>query len=369
MTLYYTKPGAAQAQEAIQAGVKRLNESADDTILDWLANAEYEQLVREAIANSVETLKASIPEQKHLRSPAGWMAMVDGLCLVGGNNIELEASGCHNGGPNIGNNTAPRYANVPGGARNCPMCRWFITRPYFLPQLASRWNTTSYHCFDAREQVVLAEQRFREIEDRRATALAADQPFSEQRQYKEAQRALECAVQKFDELTQTLAAITRLMERCRVELSRGDGTSVLAVGGLKEFEYAIEEVDSELLQVSGVCEGSILYHDLNPGKAVLRQSQLLDAALVRDNLAPVFLTLTEEEQKMVGSALLNQLALQMNPDNPALGRYQVISLIDARRSLSDRLGVAVDEALRIATEEGAPKRIIPIKHLPDVAPK
>jgi hypothetical protein len=217
--------------------------------------------------------------------------------------------------------------------------------------------------------VVLAEQRFREIEDRRATALAADQPFSEQRQYKEAQRALECAVQKFDELTQTLAAITRLMERCRVELSRGDGTSVLAVGGLKEFEYAIEEVDSELLQVSGVCEGSILYHDLNPGKAVLRQSQLLDAALVRDNLAPVFLTLTEEEQKMVGSALLNQLALQMNPDNPALGRYQVISLIDARRSLSDRLGVAVDEALRIATEEGAPKRIIPIKHLPDVAPK
>ncbi len=367
MTLYYTKPGAMQAREAIQAGVQRLNDSADDTIKDWLANAEYAQLVRDVIANSPEAFRAAVPEQKHLRSPAGWMSMVDGLCLVGGNNVEFEAPGCHNGGPNIGNETAPRYAPVLGGSRNCPMCRWFVTRPYFLPQLAARWNNANYHCYDAREQVVVAEERFRDIEDRRAASLAADQVFAEQRQYLEAQRALERAVQKFDELTQTVAAITRLMERCRIALSAGDGTSLVAVGGMGEFEYAIEEVDSELLQVSGVCEGAVLYHDLDPGKAVLRQSQLLDAALVRDNLAPVFLTLTEEEQKLVGSALLRQLALQMNPQNPALGRYQVISLIDARQSLRDRLGGAVNEALRVATTEGAPRRIIPIKAAPELA--
>jgi hypothetical protein len=40
----------------------------------------------------------------------------------------------------------------------------------------------------------------------------------------------------------------------------------------------------------------------------------------------------------------------MNPDNPSLGRYQVISLIDARNSLKSRLGGAVNDALRIATE-------------------
>lgn len=358
MTLYYTKPGAAQARDVIQAGVQRLNDSADDTIIDWLANEEYEQLVREAITNSPESLRSAVPEQKHLRSPAGWMAMMDGLCLVGGNNVELEAPGCHTGGPNIGNNTSPRYAPVVGGARNCPMCRWFITRPYFYPQLAARWNNVSYHCFDAREQVVLAEQRFREIDDRRANALASDEPFTEQRFYRESERVLQNALQKFEELTQTAAALTRLLERCRSSLSQGDGTSLIAVGTFGEFEYAIEEVNSELLQVSGVSEGALLYHDLNAGKAVLRQSQLLDAALTRDNLPPVFLTLTETEQQLVASALLRQLALQMNPENPALGRYHVVSLIDARKSLTDRFGLAVEEALRVATNEGAPHRVL-----------
>jgi hypothetical protein len=353
MTLYYTKPGAMQVRQAIQAGVQRMNEHSDATILDWMANAEYAELVRDVIANNPESFKVAVAEEKHLRSPAGWMAMLDGLCLVGGNNIEFEAPGCHNGGTNIGNDSAPRYAPVVGGARNCPMCRWFITRPYFLPQLATRWNNANYHCYDAREQVVIAEQRFRDIEDRRAAALAADKIFGEQKQYLEAQRALEHATKKFDELTQTVAAITRLMERCRKALTAEEGTSLVAVGGLIEFDYAIEEVNSELLQVSGVSEGALLYHDLDPGKAVLRQSQLLDSALVRDNLPPLFMTLTEEEQKLAGSAMLGQLAQHMNPKNPSLGRYQVISLIDARESLRARLGGAVDEALRIATSESA----------------
>ena len=158
MTLYYTKPGAMQAREAIQAGVQRLNESADDNIKDWLANAEYEQLVRDVIENNADAFRAAVPEQVHLRSPAGWMSMMDGLCLVGGNNVELDAPGCHNGGVNIGSETARRYGPVPGGARNCPMCRWFITRPYFLPQLAARWNNANYHCYDAREPARLDRQ-------------------------------------------------------------------------------------------------------------------------------------------------------------------------------------------------------------------
>lgn len=352
MTLYYTKPGAKQTQEAIQAGVARLNEDAADTILDWLANAEYVQLVRDVIANSPEAFRAAVPEETHLRSPAGWMLMVDGLCLVGGNNVELDAPGCHNGGPNIGNESSPKFAPVQGGARNCPMCRWFVTQPYFLPQLAARWNNAYYHCHDAKEQVVRAEQRFRDIEDRRAEALALDKLFPEQRQYLEAQRNLEQTVQRFDNLTKTVTAITRLMERCRSALTSGGGTSLVAVGGMTEFNFAIQEVNSELLQVSGVCEGSIMYADLEPGKAVFRQSQLIDAALIRDDLPPLLMTLTEEEQKLVGSALLRQLASQMNPNHPELGRYQIITLIDAKQSLKERLGPAMEDALRVATSQG-----------------
>jgi hypothetical protein len=365
MTLYYTKPGAQQARQALQAGVARLNESAGDTIIDWLANAEYTQLVKEVIANSPESFAAAIPEHIELRSPAGWMLMLDGLCLVGGNTSEVDAPGCHNGGPNIGNDTSPRYAPTPGGPRNCPRCRWFITRPYFLPQLAARWNNVMYHCTEAKRQVVLAEERFRELDDCRAEVLAADKVFDKQPQYLEAERQRQQAIKKFDDLTMTVAAITKLIERCRRAMNSGDGTALVANGGLGEFEFVIEEADSELLQLSGVCEGSILYPDLDPGKAVLRQSQLLDAALMRDELPPVFLMLTEEEQKLAGSAAMRHLAEQMNPENPALGRYEVISLIDAGASLRERLGPGVDEALKLATADAYPRHVIPIRAVPE----
>ncbi len=361
MTLYYCKPGAEHMANALQAGVQLLNDSADLTILDWMATTEYNKMVEEAIVNCPTSLRAAVAENLMLRSPAGWMPLVDGMCLVGGNNIETEAPGCHNGGRNIGNTTSPRYAPVVGGARNCPMCRWFVTRPYFLPQLAARWNNLSYHSYDAREQVIVAEGRLREIDDRRAAAFAEDLPFTEQKQHNDAQRAFENAMQKFDELVQTLAALTNLMEKCRAALTKGDGTALMAVGGLAEFEYSIDETESELLQISGVCEGALLYPDLNPGKAVLRQSQLLDAALMRDNLPPVFLTLTENEQHMVGSAYLRELSSQMNPKNPGYGRYQIIATIDAFQSISERLGIDLAKSFRSAVSDCKTARIIPIK--------
>ncbi|ANC46010.1 hypothetical protein [Pandoraea pnomenusa] len=95
------------------------------------------------------------------------------------------------------------------------------------------------------------------------------------------------------------------------------------------------------------------------------QSQLLDTALMRDEMPPVFLMLTEEEQKLAGSAAMRHLAEQMNPQNPALGRYEVISLIDAGASLRDRLGLGVEEALGLAKAEAYPRHVIPIRAVPE----
>ncbi len=45
-----------------------------------------------------------------------------------------------------------------------------------------------------------------------------------------------------------------------------------------------------------------MYPDLGPGKAVIRRSQLLDAALYQDNLPPVFMRLSEQDQLRVGNS-------------------------------------------------------------------
>lgn len=360
MTLYYTKPGAKHVHDALEKGLSKLSESSEENIVVWLSNAEYTQLVRDAICNSPESLKAAVPEIAGHRTPAGWMVMVDGLCLVGGNATETEAPGCHNGGPNIGSETAPRYAPVPGGARNCPRCRWFVTRPSYLPQLVARWNNTMYHCNEAKVAVLQAEERFREIEDLRAEAFATGLVFTNQPLYLIAQRVREQAFQKFDELTMNVAAITGLIEQCRLTLNRGDGTSLISGGSAAEVEFAIHEVESELLQLSGVCEDSELYADLDIGKAALRRSQLLDVALLRDDFTPAFLHLSEEEQKLVGNAFLRQLASQMNPSNPALGHHEIISLIDAGLSLRERLGLNVEHVFDFLSAGEGNSRRIPI---------
>ncbi|MFP3710979.1 hypothetical protein SB783_44150, partial [Paraburkholderia sp. SIMBA_009] len=84
------------------------------------------------------------------------------------------------------------------------------------------------------------------------------------------------------------------------------------------------------------------------GKAVFRRSQLLDAVLYREDLAPVFMLLGEQEQLLAGNAFMRRLAQQMNPENPALGQRQVIRLMDAGVSLSQHFDIDLS-ALLITT--------------------
>lgn len=357
MTLYYTKPSAKHTNDAISRGVQALEESKEQSIIDWMANAEYDDLVNNVIANNDETFRAAVNAQSKLRNPAGWMEMLDGLCMVGGNTVpDDETSGCHDGGPNVGSRSMPKYSAVPGGVRNCTRCRWFVTRDYRLPQLVTRWNNVMYHHTDARQKVVESEDAFKLIETERAEAILNGDIFQDQQKYLQAQRVREQSFQRFDELSHDLISIQKLILRCRDSLTRNlgesdDSNQLIAVGSNSDIRLIIEETDSELLQLSGVCEGSEIIPDLDPGKAVIRRSQLLDAALMRDNMPPYFMTLSENEQLLSGNAFLKHLSQQMNPSNPALGNREVIGLIDAGERLGDSLGVD----LRNILEQSAPR--------------
>ncbi len=145
-------------------------------------------------------------------------------------------------------------------------------------------------------------------------------------------------MKRFSDLAEDLVACWRLIERCKaaLEAQQGDGTHLVAAGAAADVQVAFEETESELLQLAGVCESVEAYPDLEPGKAVFRRSQLLDSVLYRDDLPPVFMLLSEQEQLLAGNAFMRQLAQQMNPANPALGHREVIRLMDAGASLSQR---------------------------------
>lgn len=354
MTLYYTKPGATHIRDVLLGAAERLEAVKEASIQNFLLDTEHDELLQKAICNSVPGLAAAIPQHPAARNPAGWMPMHHGLCLVGGNTSEVEGNGkvggCHNGGPNIGSSSAPKYGPVPGGSRNCVRCRWFVTEPHHLPALAAHFNTLAYHFDEARNACLAREQELQGLKKQKADAEDAGHPFACQDAYRQAERVWESAMKRFSDLAEDLVACWRLIERCKaaLEAPQGEGTQLVTVGAVCDLQVAFEETESELLQLAGVCDSVEVYPDLEPGKAVFRRSQLLDGVLYRDNLPPVFMLLSEQEQLLAGNAFMRRLAQQMNPANPALGQREVIRLMDAGARLSQHFDMDLASLLPAA---------------------
>jgi hypothetical protein len=249
--------------------------------------------------------------------------------------------GCYNGGANLGSASTPKYGPVPGGSRNCVRCRWFVTEPHYLPALAAHFNTLAYHFDEARNACLVHETALQDLKKQKADSEESGQPFARPDAYRQAERVWERAMKRFSDLAEDLVACWRLIERCKTALDEveGDGTQLIAAGTVADVHLVFEETESELLQLAGVCDNVEVYPDLEPGKAVFRRSQLLDAVLYRDDLPPVFMLLSEQEQFSIGNSFMRRLAQRMNPTNPALGQREVIRLMDAGASLSKHFGV------------------------------
>ena len=345
MTLYYTKPGATHIRNVLHGAAERLEARKESSIQNFLLDTAHDELLQKAICNSVPSLAAAIPQHPAARNPVGWMPLHHGLCLVGGNTSETEGNGsvggCYNGGPQIGPSTLKKYGPVPGGSRNCVRCRWFVTEPHHLPALAAHFNTLAYHFDEARNACLLRERELQDLKKQKADAEDAGHPFARQDACRQAERVWESAMKRFSDLAEDLVACWRLIERCKAALNaaQGDGTQLVTVGEVADVQLAFEETESELLQLSGVCESVEVYPDLEPGKAVFRRSQLLDGVLYRDDLPPVFMLLSEQEQLLAGNAFMRRLAQQMNPANPVLGQREVIRLMDAGERLSQHFNM------------------------------
>lgn len=351
MTLYYIKPGATHIHEILMGAAERLEAGKEASIQNFLLDTAHDELLKKAICNSVPSLAAAIPQHPAARNPAGWMPMHHGLCLVGGNTSEVEGygavGGCYNGGPNLGSASIPKHGPVPGGSRNCVRCRWFVTEPHHLPALAAHFNTLAYHFDEARNACLTREQVLDGLKKQKVDAEDAGQPFARQDAYRQAERVWESVMKRFSNLAEDLVACWRLIERCKaaLEVPQGGGRQLVTSGAVGDVQVAFEETESELLQLVGVCENVEVYPDLEPGKAVFRRSQLLDAVLYREDLPPVFMLLSEQEQLLVGNAFMRSLSQQMNLANPALGQREVISLMDAGVRLSQHFDMDLTSLL------------------------
>lgn len=370
MTLYYTKMGPVFMATQLEDGMARLALQKDGSIKRFAAEASYEDLMKKAVYNSSASLKNAIAEDTGARNPAGWMLLHHGMCLCGGNTSEVEENrkigGCHNGGPNVGTEMQPKYAPVPGGSRNCVQCRWFMTQAQYLPSLVATFNNNAYHFDEARNRCMTAEEQLQSIRKTKYEAEMAGEPFQQMPEFLELERLYELAMKRFSDLAEKLVATWRLIERCSTAL-KGDPSQtnqLIAVGTAADVTVAFDETESELLQLSGVCEGVEVYPDLEAGKAVFRRSQLLDLALCREGSPPVFMTMSEEEQLACGNAFMRELAKQTAPENLHVGMRRIVEMMDSGAQIGHMLGI--DLAKLIPAPARSRAKVIPIRPVRNV---
>jgi transposase-like protein len=340
MTIYYVNMGPVRIITELSDALSRLENETG--IAAFLQNASREELEAKAIFNDSSSGILALGRHPAARNPAGWMEMHIGMCLVGGNTSPVEdesrVGGCFNGGPGIGTPSRKIHGPVPGGARNCVRCRWFVTMTRFLHALVSHFNVLMYHRSKAEDAYREHSDRLLQLQSKRLIAEEAHMRIDthDLNLLRQEERLLTKHMSALEERTADADACLRLIERCDEKLRKGDGEdAIIAVGTERDIKLALEPVKSELLFLSSVCEAAEVYPDIDPGKAILERSQILDAAMLRENRRPSLLLLSEFEQLRVGNAMMRHMAKMCDPENPVIGMKKVAGLIDARRHLGE----------------------------------
>ena len=327
MTLYYTKPGPAHISESLAAAQQKLQRQEQTNFIRFLQNAEIAAAKPVVAFNDIAALEAT--EQCE---PSGWSIGDIGICPVSG-------SKCDEGGPLMTGGVGGKHGPVPGGARNCVRCRFFVTGPAFLGGLVERFNAIGLRLSDQSEGIKSTEQKIQQLEDRN------DGPHV-QGDINAAYDQRESLLAKIDISANDWHACYALIQRCKeiLKSKNSSGVNLVLAGSAADLETAARECTRFDL-LDRICQCSTIYPSDEVPHASIRRARLIDAMLVRNSRGPLFLTLDDAEVLSVGNAFVSLLAARLNVGD-------MNALIQGQLTLEDS-GVqeSVDAMLKLQTTQ------------------
>lgn len=351
MLLYYNARTMRSAQDAIAHGQQRMDEKKAQRELDHIRNASIDQILKDTAYNDAESIIQALGGSgisSSTKRLAGWMRMPEGFCPVGGNTVRIADSaliaGCFNGSSS--RDSKGRHGPVEGGDHNCPNCRWFITTPAFLEALQAKFNVTAFQmkvALDkARDQEKLLHDLQSELYELGSRHANDKLQASKLAGIEEAQKLAERYGAEYTLLATTLLNVKRLVDRVlKVQRSNDHckrGEALVLSGGELELEVILKQTDSELLQLHLAASSYTVFPEFDPGEAIWRRSQILDASLARQGIPPFFLSLSKEDQVNAGNEFLHRIGRTLNPDAPSEGVLHGMRAIES----GDDLGRLLD---------------------------
>ncbi|MDH2574768.1 integrase family protein [Acinetobacter baumannii] len=345
MTVYYTKLTPAVMKEKMTEADKLLDDKSQESVRTFLKDAEMRQIECKMAYHDGQSIEAALVN----RNPLGWENRHHGLCLAGGNTVRSDeiktVAGCWNGGELLKTrgNVSDVYGSVPHSSENCVRCRWFITDARYLSALNAHLNFMSYKAHEAANLAVQLEVEIEVMDDLKYEAECEGKPFTQHHELQALQRRYEKQLVEADEYTKDWIATFGLIRRI-IEIEQGrtesDTTNKLvAVGSVSDIKVGFMETDSELLQLSLLCDDAEFYPDMlddvKKTPTIERRTQSLSRFMMRKGYMPLLLMLDKDQQLIAANAMMRQMALQANPIDKLDGYKQVANYLELGQFMQD----------------------------------
>lgn len=299
MTLYYTKFGKAYMREVLSEAEKNELEAERNNHRRFLADATLEQVSQRFAYVSEDAARSAISNRGAV---AAFVFDDKGICPNG-------STLCDVGGEKLTDRKSEQFnAPVPGfpQERNCVCCRFFLTGPAFLPGLIAHVNTVSEKTHRQSGRYSSLQDKLTYLEDEQRAAERENQPFARLRELDALSKHAESEALILNKYMNDLQATNHLIQRSIqiAEDKNTDGVKLVAKGSMTDLKVGFIESQSILHQLEVVCENAVIYPDIDPGFATIRRSQMLDAMMRYNGMGPVMMYLDQDEQLLVGNAVM-----------------------------------------------------------------
>lgn len=345
MTLYYITPTPAMMSDVMENASGLISSAQDESLKVFLRDADMRQIHSNTAFIDAGAINIALAN----RNAIGWEQRHIGLCLVGGNSARSDemsnVGGCWNGGEHIDRgNKANIYGPVPHGPENCVRCRWFITDARYLPALVAHLNMLSYRASLVSSLALEVEQERDALLEERYFAEEEKRLFTRQANLQQAERRYEKQIKEADEYAKDLVSCFQIISRIvAIEENRNTDdstTKLIAVGSLEDIHQPISfiETNSELWQLSQLCESAEVYSDLTDelraSPAIEKRSRALNRLLMQGGYSPILMGMDDRLQLIAGNAMMRSMALTLSPKDQMEGFRKVSSLLEAGEGLS-----------------------------------
>ncbi|WP_162249169.1 VPA1269 family protein [Devosia sp. Root685] len=312
MTLHYTRLGPSYVTDTIDRALQKMEEGSYDNFERFLRDSPLSERRRWLVGNSDAAFQSLADI-----SPGLWSTSHDGICPNG-------RALCHIGGEVASTQSNAYYGPVPGGPRNCPLCRFWMTGPEYLE---GQLNSYCVFLFKLGERAQTSNQLSRKLAELVASGAASNRQIERVKADIEAITIeLNIMVQGAQERARLILQSWALRDKIKNDPDH-DGSKFALITRLDEDELELVfEETTYWDQVDFAAHAFEFFPQIGETSAPLRKGRLMDQLLKRNGYQAFFFNLPEDEALHASNSLTRLL-------QGLAGRSGLRSLVEGEETL------------------------------------